>query len=205
MTIDAGAGGRTGKGAARYETLKNQDAVPQREERGVFVRRPWGNRLVLLPAFVVTAGVLTGCTPSGLRFTNVSDTWLNVSFYVAEAEDPSKEPKDLYLQDSLQVEPGDTATYRPDAFLMHIQVETVTPTWVPTGRRFWLELLTRDPMHIVASGRGDKLEFQSFRGEIALIPQREIDAGRFAYHTVVETPQPEQVTDATTDEPSWDD
>lgn len=29
--------------------------------------------------------------------------------------------------------------------------------------------------------------------------------GRFAYHTVVEMPQPEQVTNAPTDEPSWDD
>ena len=103
------------------------------------------------------------------------------------------------------LEPGDTAVYRPDAGLMHIQVETVTPTWMPTGRQFWLELLTRDPMHIVASGHGAKLEFQSFRGEIALIPQRELDAGRFAYHLVVETPRPELVTEVPTDQPSWDD
>lgn len=170
----------------------------------MFVRRPWVQRIVFVPAFVVTAGVLTGCLKSGLRFTNVSDTWLNVSFYVAEDGDPSKEPKDLYRQASLQVEPGDTAVYRPDAGLMHIQVETVTPTWMPTGRQFWLELLTRDPMHIVASGHGAKLEFQSFRGEIALIPQRELDAGRFAYHLVVETPKPELVTEVPTDQPSWD-
>ena len=170
----------------------------------MFVRRPWVQRIVFVPAFVVTAGVLTGCLQSGLRFTNVSDTWLNVSFYVAEAGDASKETKDLYRQASLQVEPGDTAVYRPDAGLVHIQVETVTPTWMPTGRQFWLELLTRDPMHIVASGRGAKLEFQSFRGEIALIPQRELDAGRFAYHLVVETPKPELVTEVPTDQPSWD-
>ena len=171
----------------------------------MFVRRPWVPRIVLLPALVVTAGVLTGCVPASIRFTNVSDTWLNVSFYVAKAGDPSEEPKDLYRMDSLQVEPGDSARYRSSGELVHIQVETVTPTWVPTGRHYWLELLTRDPMHIVASGRDDKLEFQSFRGEIALIPQRELDAGRFAYHTVVEMSQPEQVTDAPTDEPSWDD
>jgi len=169
------------------------------------VRRPLVQRIVLVPAFVVIAVVLTGCVQSGLRFTNVSDTWLNVSFYVGEAGDPSKEPKDLYHQDSLQVEPGDTAVYRTSGDLVHIQVETVTPTWMPTGRQFWLELLTRDPMHIVASGHGAKLEFQSFRGEIALIPQRELDAGRFAYHMVVETPKPELLTDVPTDQPSWDD
>ncbi len=168
----------------------------------MFVRRSWVQRIVFLPAFVASVGVLTGCFPTGLRFTNVSDTWLNVSFYVPGSGDPSKEPKYLYRRASLQVEPGDTARYRRNADLVHIQVETVTPTWMPTGRHYWLELLTRDPMHIVASGRLDKIEFRSFKGEIALIPQREIDAGRFAYHTVVETPQPTQLTDAPTDEQS---
>ncbi|MHC4710860.1 MAG: hypothetical protein ACYTA3_10720, partial [Planctomycetota bacterium] len=79
------------------------------------------------------------------------------------------------------VEPGVSADYRPSWNLVHIQVEEVSPTWVPTGKEYWLELLTKPPVHIVASGRGEKLEFKSFRGEVAIIPEGERADGRFEY------------------------
>lgn len=170
-------------------------------------------RRVVFVAMIVVTAVFTGCARSSVRFTNVSDTWLNVSFFVGTSEIESRDPDDLYRTKSLQVEPGETAMYRPLGDLVHIQVETVSPTWIPTGRQSWLELLTTPPMHVVASGRADKLEFQSFHGEVALIPQRELNAGRFVYH---HTPaavaakaaapvDPAQVTDALTDQPRWED
>jgi hypothetical protein len=161
---------------------------------------------------VVTA-VLTGCSMSSVRFTNVSDTWLNVSFFVGTSEIESKEPEDLFRRKSIQVEPGETARYRPMGDLVHIRVQPVGPTWVPTGGQAWVELMTLPPIHVVASGRPEKLEFQSFHGEIALIPQREIDAGRYVYHREVKPApakrpkpaDPTQVSDAPTDQPSWED
>ena len=164
-------------------------------------------------AALVAVPVLTGCVDSGVRFTNVSDTWLNVSFYVGTSEIPSDKPGDLYRQKSLQVEPGETARYKPSGSLVHVQVETVTPTWTPTGRHFWLEILTAPPIHVVANGRADKLDFKSFTGEIALIPQRELDTGRFVYHQSSKPlppppppptqPEPTKVTDAPSQEPDW--
>jgi len=161
---------------------------------------------------LAVAAVLTGCQKSGVRFTNVSDTWLNVSFYVGASKNQADEPEDLYRSKSLMVEPGETVRFKPAGDLVHIQVETATPTWVPTGRQLWLELLTTPPIHVVANGRADKLDFTSFHGEIALIPQRELDAGRYVYHqaskpTPAPTPTPPvaptQVTDAPSDEPNW--
>jgi len=161
-------------------------------------------RLVVIPAFAAAA-VLTGCQTSGVRFTNVSDTWLNVSFYVGGSETQSDGPDNLYRRKSLMVEPGETVRYKPTGNLVHIQVEIATPTWVPTGRQLWVELLTTPPIHVVANGRADKLDFQSFHGEIALIPQRALDAGRYVYHQTAKPvppspgptrPDPTRVTDA---------
>lgn len=167
-----------------------------------------------MTAIAVTA-VLTGCANSGVRFTNVSDTWLNVSFFVGTSEIGPDAPEDLYRCKSMQVEPGETARYTPAGDLVHIQVQAVSPTWVPTGRRSWLELLTTPPIHVVAGGRDDKLDFKSFHGEVALIPQKELDAGRFVYHQTAEPPParpakpatpapPVQVTDAPAGQPRWD-
>jgi hypothetical protein len=146
--------------------------------------RIWMCRLAWLVAGVVTAGGLGGCSLSGIKFTNVSDSWLNVWVYAGTTEDAAAGADDLYRQRALQIEPGTSAIYRLRHDLVHVQVETVSPTWVPTGKEYWLELLTHPPLHIVASGREDKLEFQSFRGEIAIIPQRELEGGRFTYHVI---------------------
>lgn len=161
-------------------------------------------------AAFAAAAVLTGCQQSGVRFTNVSDTWLNVSFYVGASEIRAQESEDLYRSKSLMVEPGETVRFKPAGDLVHIQVETATPTWVPTGRQLWLELLTTPPIHVVANGRADKLDFKSFHGEIALIPQRELDAGRYIYHQASKPTRrssapdvPTQVTDAPLQEPDW--
>jgi len=172
--------------------------------------RLWVRRVVVVPALAVAA-VLTGCQKSGVRFTNVSDTWLNVSFYVGASKNQADEPEDLYRSKSLMVEPGETVRFKPAGDLVHIQVETATPTWVPTGRQLWLELLTVPPIHVVANGRADKLDIKSFHGEIALIPQRELDAGRYLYHQaskpVPPSPAPDEpthVTDAPSEAPDWD-
>ena len=84
--------------------------------------------------------------------------------------------------------------------------ELSAPATEPAHARIehWLEVLTRPPVHIVASGRSDKLEFRSFEGEVAIIPDRERSGGRFAYHTAPEkcappaatVPQPSAVTSA---------
>ena len=172
----------------------------------MFEIRLWIRRLVAGPA-LAAAAVLTGCQKSGVRFTNVSDTWLNVSFYVAASEIQTTEPEDLYRHKSLMVEPGETVRYKPSGNLVHLHVETATPTWVPTGRQLWLELLTTPPIHIVANGRADKVDVKSFHGEIALIPQRELDAGRYVYHQTPKPPlavpdQPTHVTEAASDQPA---
>ena len=91
---------------------------------------------------------------------------------------------------------------------MHLQVETVSPTWIPTGQQYWLELLTHPPLHIVAGGREDKLDFKSFQGEVAIIPERERLNGRFVYHSVsepveVEEHPPPAVTEVVP-ENAWD-
>ncbi len=176
----------------------------------MFENRPRVPRLVMA-AVLVAGAVLTGCGDSGVRFTNVSDTWLNVSFFVGTSEIGSEKPEDLYRQKSLQIEPGATARYKPTGGLVHVQVETVTPTWTPTGRDFWLEVLTTPPIHVVANGRADKLDFKSFHGEIALIPQRELHAGRYVYHQaskpIPPSPAPDgptRVTNAPSEEPNWD-
>ena len=175
----------------------------------MFEIRIWVRRVVVVAAFAA-AVVLTGCQKSGVRFTNVSDTWLNVSFFVGTSEIRSDDPEDLYRRKSLMVEPGETVRFKPSGNLVHVQIETATPTWVPSGRQLWLELLTTPPIHVVANGRAEKLDFTSFHGEIALIPQRELDAGRYVYHQASKpmpspTPPvaPTQVTDAPSDEPNW--
>lgn len=139
---------------------------------------------------ISTVVVLGGCSLSGVKFTNVSDTWLNVWFYEGSTPAvPTGDPQMLVRRKSIQVQPGGSATYRPREVLVHVQVETVTPTWVPTGRDYWLELLTRPPVHVVASGRADRLEFKSFDGEIAIIPERE-RGDRFTHLLVAPEPPP---------------
>ena len=145
--------------------------------------------VVRLAGAAVLVSGLTGCSLSslfgGVKFTNVSDSWLNVRYYtgtvpeVDGTDKPADDPQVLYRHKVLQVEPGNSVDYRPPDDLVHIRVETVTPTWEPTGKQYWLELLTEAPIHVVAGGKG-KIEFKSFQGQIALIPDRQRKA-RFEY------------------------
>ncbi len=168
--------------------------------------RPAAGRVARRSAIAAIAACLVGCSSSKIKFTNVSDVWLNAWFYVGTpAEDVRDCPNDLYRERSIQVAPGGNASFRPPPGLVHVQVETVSPTWVPTGREHWLEVLTRPPVHIVASGRSDKLEFRSFEGEVAIIPDRERSGARFTYHTAPKqaappgpVPEPPAVTSAST-------
>ena len=64
---------------------------------------------------------------------------------------------------------------------MHVQVQTVTPSWEPPGKEYWLEVVTQAPVTIVATGEGEKLEFDSGAGEVALIPSKQLKKGRFEY------------------------
>ena len=140
----------------------------------------WKRYFVWLAVGTAVTVSLGGCSLSrGIKFTNVSDTWLNVWFYVAATDRPADDKSELYRQRAAQVKPGDSASFRPPRNLVHIQVETVTPTWEPTGAQYWLELLTYPPIHIVAAGRDEKLDFKSFSGQIAIIPQRQLSEGRF--------------------------
>lgn len=155
-------------------------------------RRVWTNRFALLSGFLVLASGLTGCDLfRGVKFTNASDSWLNVRFFVGATDIPTEGINELYRQRTLQVKPGESASYSPSRSLVHIQVETVTPTWVPSGKQYWLELLTQPPVHIIAGGREEKIEFKSFSGEVAIIPERELQAGRFEYRSTSEPPASE--------------
>jgi hypothetical protein len=163
--------------------------------------RVWLRRVATVAVGAAVVGGLGGCSRSGIKFTNVSDSWLNVGFYGGTTDTSASGPSALYRQGALQIEPGSSASYRPSRKLVHIQVEEVSPTWVPTGRQYWLELLTRPPVHIVANGRGDKLEFKSFWGEVAIIPEGERADGRFEYRDNGKHPpagdDPEQAVVAT--------
>lgn len=133
---------------------------------------------------LAVVSVLGGCQLfGGLKFTNVSDTWLNVRYYVGPKDEDGQADatRVLYRHHEAQVRPGTSVNYRPPEDLVHVQVETVTPTWEPTGKEYWLELLTETPIHLVASGQEDKIEFKAFEGEIAMIPERERKKGRFEY------------------------
>ena len=151
-------------------------------------RGVWMSRVTSVAVGIAVVSGLSGCSRSSIKFTNVSDSWLNVQFYVGSTEASAPCPSDLYRQRALQIEPGVSADYRPSWNLVHIRVEEVSPTWVPTGQQYWLELLTRPPVHIVANGRGEKLEFKSFWGEIAIIPENERADGRFEYRVVENHP-----------------
>ena len=41
--------------------------------------------------------------------------------------------------------------------------------------------MTHPPVHIVATGKAARLDFQTGSGEVAIIPDRERKAGRFTY------------------------
>ncbi len=144
---------------------------------------------------VTLACGLGGCTMSknSVAFTNVSDTFLNVQFFVGHPDTDSQKPNELVSESTLQVEPGKTASYaltrhqgysRQTSPLVHVQVEPVSPSWRSSGKTYWLELLTHPPINIVATGSADRLEFHTGIGATAIIPEREFKRGRFEHKTM---------------------
>ena len=148
-------------------------------------RRLGIRRFAVMCACVAVLGALGGCSaPGDVTFTNVSESWLNVRFFV-ESGTGSDE---LVSKRNFQVRPGETTRFkirrkssRGTAALVHMQVQNVTPSWNPPGRQHWMELLTQDPVKVVASGKGEKLEFEVGDGEVARIPNRQLKR-RFSYH-----------------------
>jgi hypothetical protein len=148
-------------------------------------RRLWFRRLAGLAAAALLAGGLGGCAGSNkVTFTNVSDSWLNVRFFVSTARGSNE----LKSRRRFQVKPGETARFaisrgatgRGGGRLVHMQVEAVTPSWEPADRQYWMELLTEGPVKIVASGKGHKLEFETGAGEVARVPNKQLKR-RFEY------------------------
>ncbi len=144
-------------------------------------RRP----LISLAAACLVAGAgLSGCdSASSVTFTNVSDSWLEVRFFVGKR--PGSEQ--LVSQRTFQVRPSETTKFkvhrrasRGNTSLVHMQVQQVTPSWEGPGKQHWMELLTQEPIKIVVSGAGDKLAFETGDGEVAEIPKRELKR-RFEY------------------------
>ncbi len=146
------------------------------------VLRHWTIRSAWLLGCVALGSGLTGCTLfRSIQFTNVSDSWLNVRFFVGATDAMKESPNELFSKRLFQVQPGESAKFAPTRKLVHIQVQSITPTWEPPGKQYWLELLTHPPVHVVATGRSDKLDFKTGSGELAIIPERELAGGRFTY------------------------
>ncbi len=146
------------------------------------VLRHWTIRSAWLLGCVALGSGLTGCTLfRSIQFTNVSDSWLNVRFFVGATDATKEGPNELLSKRLFQVPPGESAKFAPTRKLVHIQVQSITPTWEPPGKQYWLELLTHPPVHVVATGRSDKLDFKTGSGELAIIPERELAGGRFTY------------------------
>jgi hypothetical protein len=137
-------------------------------------------RLARLAACVIVAGCLSGCGASNkVTFTNVSESWLNVRFFVGTTQGSTE----LLSKRTFQVKPGETAKFAitrsksnrtGEHRLVHVQVEAVTPSWDPPGHQYWMELITEGPVKIVARGKGEKLDFETGAGEVARIPNKQL-------------------------------
>lgn len=132
------------------------------------------------------AGVMGGCgTGNQVTFTNVSDSWVNVRFFV-EGDRGSRK---LVSKKKFQIKPGETAEFSVnrktngygESALVHLQVQAVTPSWKPDAKRYWMELITEGPVKIVVRGKGEKLDFETGAGEVARIPGRAVKK-KFEYH-----------------------
>lgn len=147
--------------------------------------RPGKRHLATLIACIVASIGLGGCGSAGdVVFTNVSESWLNVRFFVGRTPNSNE----LLSKRSFEVRPGETARFkvrrkssRGTSALVHMQVQAVTPSWDPPGKQYWMELLTQAPVKVVASGKGEKLDFEVGDGELARIPNRQLKK-RFNYH-----------------------
>lgn len=158
-------------------------------------------RLFLVLGGLVLASVAGGCgSKSTITLTNVSDSWLNVQFYVKNTLASKRTPEEdagvpaarrpFVGDDAVQIEPGSTKryvlrrhpVYDSDAQpLVRILVEPVSPSWEPTGRQYWRELLTRPPLTVVFSGTAENLAFLTGGGRVAAIPETEVRRSRMVY------------------------
>ena len=147
-------------------------------------RRLCIRHLTMLAGCLAAAFVLAGCSSTdSVTFTNVSESWLDVRFFVGKTGANS-----LKSRRKFQVKPGETATFkvnrspnfRGHSPLVHLQVQSVTPSWKGPGKQYWMELLTQGPVKIVVRGKDDDLKFETGSGEVASIPKRQIKR-RFDY------------------------
>ncbi len=124
-------------------------------------------------------GVMGGCSAGNkVTFTNVSDSWVSVRFFV-EADRGSRK---LVSKKKFQIKPGETAEFsvnrktngHGESALVHLQVQIVTPSWEADSKRYWMELITEGPVKIVVRGAGEKLDFETAAGEVARIPRRAV-------------------------------
>ncbi len=133
--------------------------------------------IVSVAAYVNLAGVMGGCSSSHqVTFTNVSESWLDLRFFVGTGQDSNE----LVSQKKFQVEPGETTQFsvsrkidfRGETALVHLQVQAVKASWERESKRYWMELITEGSIKIVARGSGDKLSFETGSGEVARIPSK---------------------------------
>ncbi len=141
--------------------------------------------IALLTACLTLAGAVGGCSaPNKVTFTNVSESWVSVRFFVGTG----RESTELVSKKWFQIQPGESARFSVpsttygsgETRLVHLKVQAVTPSWDPPGHQYWMELLTDGPIKIVARGKGEKLEFETGDGEVARIPNRQLKK-RFDY------------------------
>ncbi len=147
----------------------------------VLARRLRSPGTAWISAGLACTAALAGCWMfKPVQFTNVSDTWLSVRFY---AGDPQRGdgPNRLVSRRAYEIAPGRTVRFTPSGRLVHLRVTPVTPSWAPDGDGYWLEITTRPPVHIVATGREDRLDFKAGSGELAVIPNHELTGGRYDY------------------------
>lgn len=157
-------------------------------------RRPWNDRAASLATGLALLWALGGCgAMNKVTFTNLADSWVNVRFFV----ETSRGSEELSSRERFQIRPGETVRFnvsrgtnpRGESALVHMHVQTVTPSWDPPGREYWMEILTEGAVKVACRGEGEKLDFEWGEGELAHIPKRQ-RRKRFSYH-VAGAPQPE--------------
>lgn len=156
-------------------------------------------RLVFSVVLVVGSAFQFGCESSqsqSVTFTNFSASWLNVNYFVEGVEqDESSDTIELISANTIQVPPGETVSYRltrnsnyrkDGNQLVHIRVLPVTPSWETVEKEYWMELLTRPPVTIVATGMPDRISFMTGNGAIALIPSSDFRKKQFDHKMLAE-------------------
>ena len=138
-------------------------------------------------AGVVLMTMAGGCqSKNAVEFTNVSDSWLNVRYYVAAPEaapdtmvETESAANNFVSNEQMQIAPGSSADYvltrnqnydRKTYSRVHILVQPVSPSWEGEPKEYWLEMLTQPPTKVVATGTADRMTFITGDGAIAVIP-----------------------------------